>query len=240
MKPHGSHWFPLVPMNRMMIFWGYPYACPISIALRWCQGNGSITQFPILTMPNDARSLWKQLAAWEVWGRFAGNIRDFWGWWSQPARIQLLFFFGFFSCLSFFAMLSKSTDWPKDITHPIPDLTGYITEGQAWWIEESWSEKQTPSNLSWTRTKESQRCSFFDSFWIIWSQQDRRRPSSACVAPYFFVFPGTNYARSLSIVRCTTDRSILQSTRGARSTRGRIPGRDDGDVDGIWISRIMG
>lgn len=48
--------------------------------------GGSITQIPILTMPND------------------GNIGP----------------------LSAAAQLT----WPPDITHPIPDLTGYITEGQ--------------------------------------------------------------------------------------------------------------
>ena len=50
--------------------------------------NGSITQIPILTMPND------------------GNI----------------LFRHFISGLS--------TMFSIDITHPIPDLTGYITEGQ--------------------------------------------------------------------------------------------------------------
>ena len=49
--------------------------------------NGSITQIPILTMPNDGKS----------------------------------------SLLSSPAVLA---DTNPDITHPIPDLTGYITEGQ--------------------------------------------------------------------------------------------------------------
>ena len=48
--------------------------------------NGSITQIPILTMPNDG------------------------------ALIVIIF--------------ELSTDHSIDITHPIPDLTGYITEGQ--------------------------------------------------------------------------------------------------------------
>ena len=49
--------------------------------------NGSITQIPILTMPNDGMSL-------------------------QILRDMTI------------------TDQSIDITHPIPDLTGYITEGQ--------------------------------------------------------------------------------------------------------------
>lgn len=51
--------------------------------------NGSITQIPILTMPNDGMYLFV------VFHFYAANL--------------LLH---------------------KDITHPIPDLTGYITEGQ--------------------------------------------------------------------------------------------------------------
>ena len=51
--------------------------------------NGSITQIPILTMPND------------------GKLRT---------ALRLIYFF----VDMFFT----------DITHPIPDLTGYITEGQ--------------------------------------------------------------------------------------------------------------
>ena len=52
--------------------------------------NGSITQIPILTMPND------------------GKLR-------MPLKL-----IHFFLDMLFFT----------DITHPIPDLTGYITEGQ--------------------------------------------------------------------------------------------------------------
>jgi V-type H+-transporting ATPase subunit B len=52
--------------------------------------NGSITQIPILTMPND--------------GKFLGQL-------------------GSISALTRFCAC-------QDITHPIPDLTGYITEGQ--------------------------------------------------------------------------------------------------------------
>ena len=54
--------------------------------------NGSITQIPILTMPNDGKLL----------------MLD------ETSPSLLIFFFFFRS----------------DITHPIPDLTGYITEGQ--------------------------------------------------------------------------------------------------------------
>ena len=50
--------------------------------------NGSITQIPILTMPNDGKK----------------NLRS--------------------------RALNLVTDLSLDITHPIPDLTGYITEGQ--------------------------------------------------------------------------------------------------------------
>jgi V-type H+-transporting ATPase subunit B len=50
--------------------------------------NGSITQIPILTMPNDGNILFR---------RFISDL---------------------------------STMFSIDITHPIPDLTGYITEGQ--------------------------------------------------------------------------------------------------------------
>ncbi len=50
--------------------------------------NGSITQIPILTMPNDGNILFRRF------------------------------------------ILDLSTTFSTDITHPIPDLTGYITEGQ--------------------------------------------------------------------------------------------------------------
>lgn len=50
--------------------------------------NGSITQIPILTMPNDGNILFSRF------------------------------------------ILDPSTTFSIDITHPIPDLTGYITEGQ--------------------------------------------------------------------------------------------------------------
>lgn len=56
--------------------------------------NGSITQIPILTMPND--------------GKFFFS--------------HLVFLFRFFVLTLGIFLL--------DITHPIPDLTGYITEGQ--------------------------------------------------------------------------------------------------------------
>lgn len=62
--------------------------------------KGSITQIPILTMPND--------------GKFLNHI----------------------DCLACILLLAFSSEalfcsfiWP-DITHPTPDLTGYITEGQ--------------------------------------------------------------------------------------------------------------
>lgn len=53
--------------------------------------NGSITQIPILTMPND----------------------------------------GIMPCLQYVVSFALQTcSYVTDITHPIPDLTGYITEGQ--------------------------------------------------------------------------------------------------------------
>lgn len=54
--------------------------------------NGSITQIPILTMPNDGEPY------------HAATRENVWK--------------------------SPLTPMPTDITHPIPDLTGYITEGQ--------------------------------------------------------------------------------------------------------------
>lgn len=56
---------------------------------------GSITQIPILTMPND--------------GTHSYSITQ------EQIQLQSCFHYDF--CFS-------------DITHPIPDLTGYITEGQ--------------------------------------------------------------------------------------------------------------
>lgn len=63
--------------------------------------NGSITQIPILTMPNDGKVLLLQ---------YLVNLR----------YVKM-----------FFSSLKHSFFWLfLDITHPIPDLTGYITEGQ--------------------------------------------------------------------------------------------------------------
>ena len=64
--------------------------------------NGSITQIPILTMPNDGKVLVLQYCTLEYlpYNMFCVRV----------LTIPL-------SCRS-------------DITHPIPDLTGYITEGQ--------------------------------------------------------------------------------------------------------------
>jgi len=56
--------------------------------------NGSITQIPILTMPNDGRQSY-------ILKYIVEGMR--------------------------YCPLSPP---PPDITHPIPDLTGYITEGQ--------------------------------------------------------------------------------------------------------------
>ncbi|KAJ6658562.1 hypothetical protein lerEdw1_019950 [Lerista edwardsae] len=61
--------------------------------------NGSITQIPILTMPNDGKE-----TPGENLLKVSTNL-------AQGAHLHLL--------------LS-----PADITHPIPDLTGFITEGQ--------------------------------------------------------------------------------------------------------------
>lgn len=58
--------------------------------------SGSITQIPILTMPND--------------GGFAGYV--------AMCKKEIL------------EMLTPLPVTNSDITHPIPDLTGYITEGQ--------------------------------------------------------------------------------------------------------------
>lgn len=65
--------------------------------------NGSITQIPILTMPNDGKCSADILLVCLC---------------SLNIPLQL-----FYSCCSFFRACI-------DITHPIPDLTGYITEGQ--------------------------------------------------------------------------------------------------------------
>lgn len=60
--------------------------------------KGSITQIPILTMPND------------------GNLR-------------ISFFIKWFLLITFNNNMVSIFD-ESDITHPTPDLTGYITEGQ--------------------------------------------------------------------------------------------------------------
>lgn len=62
--------------------------------------NGSITQIPILTMPNDGNLLFMCI-------------------------ILLFLFRVIVAGLSYFLNTIFT-----DITHPIPDLTGYITEGQ--------------------------------------------------------------------------------------------------------------
>ena len=61
--------------------------------------SGSITQIPILTMPNDGKCLFKL---------------------EQPKSKSQ--FYSFKWKITLFSI--------PDITHPIPDLTGYITEGQ--------------------------------------------------------------------------------------------------------------
>lgn len=63
--------------------------------------NGSITQIPILTMPNDGR---RAVLAINCNGVCRGCIDAD----SRPSFLLVR----------------------PDITHPIPDLTGYITEGQ--------------------------------------------------------------------------------------------------------------
>ena len=95
---HGFPWlphdFPMVSMVRGI------HEYPISIMLDsgwWSPGNGSITQFPILTMPNDARSLWKHPAGWDFWDEV-----------KPPTSSHSAFFF-LISCLRFFAMLPKSS-----------------------------------------------------------------------------------------------------------------------------------
>ena len=65
--------------------------------------NGSITQIPILTMPNDGKvSLLQYYVNLHVPYIKCFSLK------SKPLLLLLLL----------------------DITHPIPDLTGYITEGQ--------------------------------------------------------------------------------------------------------------
>jgi V-type H+-transporting ATPase subunit B len=70
--------------------------------------NGSITQIPILTMPNDGAFACVCVCVCLVGFRVSGVFVR----WS--------------SLFSLFRALTPSVD----ITHPIPDLTGYITEGQ--------------------------------------------------------------------------------------------------------------
>jgi V-type H+-transporting ATPase subunit B len=62
--------------------------------------NGSITQIPILTMPNDG----------------------------APQRFSFFLPISLAGAPNSFVELTSHPS--SDITHPIPDLTGYITEGQ--------------------------------------------------------------------------------------------------------------
>lgn len=64
--------------------------------------NGSITQIPILTMPND--------------GKYSADI-----------LLAFCRHFIFLTIVLYTLLLFRVC---IDITHPIPDLTGYITEGQ--------------------------------------------------------------------------------------------------------------
>lgn len=75
--------------------------------------NGSITQIPILTMPNDGNSILKLLFAitWKLVG-------------------SLLLCFVFIKQNFISQPITTLLSSLLDITHPIPDLTGYITEGQ--------------------------------------------------------------------------------------------------------------
>jgi len=72
--------------------------------------HGSITQIPILTMPNDGVFL-IDYSPHFPFPHFPFHFR--------VGVLTNLFIYFLFSFL-----------WVVDITHPIPDLTGYITEGQ--------------------------------------------------------------------------------------------------------------
>lgn len=74
--------------------------------------NGSITQIPILTMPNDGSSLLAPVSS---------HLR------ALTSRVSI------------------------DITHPIPDLTGYITEGQIFIDRQVRSSRWIGFNLSCSR-----------------------------------------------------------------------------------------
>ena len=93
----------------------------------------------------------------------------------------------------------------KDITHPIPDLTGYITEGQAGGRDSS-DRRHGLSNQVWR-----QNTSYSTVAGTLGLQQSRAGDDAilydlgACGDPSLL-------CRCLLIAPCTTDRSILQST----------------------------
>ena len=66
--------------------------------------KGSITQIPILTMPNDGK-----LSTWDLNAYYCSKC---------------------FSLLLVLQYARQISFHGTDITHPTPDLTGYITEGQ--------------------------------------------------------------------------------------------------------------
>lgn len=68
--------------------------------------NGSITQIPILTMPNDGKREKGRCISLSLMSPYLTT---------EPFHTPSIVVFSRF---------------PTDITHPIPDLTGYITEGQ--------------------------------------------------------------------------------------------------------------
>ncbi|KAI5102702.1 V-type proton ATPase subunit B, kidney isoform [Silurus meridionalis] len=78
--------------------------------------NGSITQIPILTMPNDAHSTGQSVIK-------CAAIK---------AKLPPAFNFSFTAGVAEASHAPGRAVCQRDITHPIPDLTGYITEGQVY------------------------------------------------------------------------------------------------------------
>jgi len=91
--------------------------------------SGSITQIPILTMPNDG---------------FSSSFLPFPPFLLLPPPPLSL-------CSASFT-LSSFPPFLLDITHPIPDLTGYITEGQIY-VDRQLHNRQVRSHPLSQRTR---------------------------------------------------------------------------------------
>lgn len=122
--------------------------------------NGSITQIPILTMPNDGKR---------------EKERD--------RCISLSLMSLYLTTEPYYTpSIVVFSRFPTDITHPIPDLTGYITEGQIY-VDRQLHNRQVSQVRFYNKTLKFLGF-FFNNVWLLRSDLSSDQRTAVSVSTH--------------------------------------------------------